>query len=133
MRPADCPVEETLLGFEVVVVVVGGLANVVLLTTIVEEEFLTFAWSVNDGERAYVPSSELLLLLLLSSSNISVSNIVAGQLRFRVAADADTSRAVSSIANVSSVFRRASAREALRLGAFALNVLRNRSGAGSFE
>ena len=129
MRPADCPVGEILLEFEVVVV--GGLANVVLLTTIVEEEFLTFAWSVNDGERAYVPSSEL--LLLLSSSNISVSNIVAGQLRFRVAADADTSRAVSSIANVSSVFRRASAREALRLGAFALNVLRNRSGAGSLE
>ena len=129
MRPADCPVGETLLEFELVVV--GGLANVVLLTTIVEEEFLTFAWSVNDGERAYVPSSEL--LLLLSSSNISVSNIVAGQLRFRVAADADTSRAVSSIANVSRVFRRASAREALRLGAFALNVLRNRSGAGSLE
>ena len=50
MRPADCPVGETLLEFEVVVV--GGLANVVLLTTIVEEEFLTFAWSVNDGVRA---------------------------------------------------------------------------------
>ena len=132
MRPADCPVGETLLEFEVVAV--GGLANVVLLTTIVEEEFLTFVWSVNDCERAYVPSSELLLLLLLlSSSNISVSNIVAEQLRFRVAADADASRAVSSKANVSSVFRRASAREALRLGAFALNVLRNRSGAGSLE
>ena len=131
MRPADCPVGEILL--ELDVVVVGGLANVVLLTTIVEEEFLTFAWSVNDGERAYVPSSELLLLLLLSSSNISVSNIVAGQLRLRVAADADTSRAVSSKANVSSVFRRASPREALRLGALALNVLRNRSGAGTLE